>query len=502
MMKEESFPSANNSNSDGSSCLSPLLSGLALAIFLVLSVSFCVYAGNLLPPGMLGAALAGGVFLLLAAVAFLHFPHGTLIFLGVFLLIQELLAVNLAAGSTSIAQSFRHLDELLISIFFIITVFRGLSRKQQFFKTHIEIPLLGFILVAIIGSLIAKVPPGIAAIQLFLYLKGFLLLFIMLNLPVDRRVVRRYAVFFIGAGFVVLGLGMVDLIAPEWFRSATGNDPFIEIRYGIPSVKSIFVHPGTFGWFAALLSLYSFGFYMVYGHRRYLWLGLIFSGGSFLSMRRRNLIGIGLGLTVGLWQQSLAKKIRYGLVLGVLGGFFFILAWPKIKALYQNMAQLYVVPDNPMEEARNALYITSVSLMKEYFPWGAGLGRFGSWMSQVNYSPIYRKYGLSGVYGLTRKSPKYMTDTFWPAVLGETGFLGMLFFFWILARLGWLLYSRSKRTSDLFIRAFTLGTLMVLAESVIESTAWAVYTSPPIVYFIFGSVGLALGLSRFMDKSG
>jgi len=43
---------------------------------------------------------------------------------------------------------------------------------------------------------------------------------------------------------------------------------------------------------------------------------------------------------------------------------------------------------------------------------------------------------------------------------------------------------------------------MVLAESVIESTAWAVYTSPPIVYFIFGSVGLALGLSRFMNKSG
>ena len=495
-MKDESFSSSNSNNSEGSPPLPPLLSGLALTIFLGLSIAFCVYAGNLLPPGMLGAALAGGLFLLLAATAFIHFPHGTLIFLGIFLLLQELLAVNLEAGSTGVAQSFRHLDELLVSIFFILTVFKSLLKKKHLLKTHVEIPLLGFILVALVGSLIAKVPPGIAVIQLFLYLKGFLLLFILLNLPVDRRVVRRYAVFFTGAGFVILGLGLVDLIDPDWFRAATGNDPFIEIRYGIPSIKSIFVHPGTFGWFAALLALYSFGFYMCYGYRRYLWLGLIFSGGSFLSMRRRNLIGIALGLAVGLWQQSLSKKIRYGLILGVLGCFFVILAWPKINALYQNMAQLYVTPDNPLEEARNALYITSVSLMKEHFPWGAGLGRFGSWMSQVHYSPLYKKYGLSGVYGLTKKSPKYMTDTFWPAVLGETGFLGVLFYIWILAQLGWRLYTRSKRTPDLFIRAFTLGTLMVLTESVVESTAGAVYTSPPMVYFIFGSVGLALGLAR------
>ncbi len=483
---------------------SSLASHLALGAFLVLSVSFVIFLGNFLPPPRLQAAVAGGFFLLLAGILFLRFPHRVLMATGAFLLLQDLLGRNLEAVAPGMEEAVKHGDEALIVVFFLITFFRAAARRTPVRRSRLEIPLIGFVVVSLLGSAIASAPFGITLLQLFLYLKGFLLLFIIMQLPVDENTARRYARFFTGAGLLILLTGLIDLIDPLWFRTTfrtvASGEIVIEQRYGITSVKSIFTHPGVFGWFTAFIALYGYAFYMTYNRARYLWLGVLFSVGSFLSMRRRNLSGIAGALAGALWLQPLAKKIRYGIVIGASAVIFTILAWPKIEGLFRDLGAVYITPDNPREEARNVLYITSRTLLNDYFPWGAGLGRFGSWMSQVHYSPLYKKYGLSGTYGITRKNPKYITDTFWPAIIGETGLLGLIFYLWICFRIFRLLYRQAKRADTLFERAFTLGTLMIFIESLIESVAGAVYTSPPAVYFIFGSVGLALALPRYTNQ--
>jgi len=482
------------------------LSHLIIAVFLILSIVFIIYLGHYLSPRDLAATAAGILFILLAAVLFIRFPHKVLMVLGAFLLIQDLLVRNLEASSPGMAQAVKHGDEALIVVFFFLTILRIASRQTPFNPSRLEIPLIGFIIVSLLGSALAGSPMGIAILQLFLYLKGFILLFIVMQLPVDQKVVLRYAKFFTGIGLIILLAGLADLIDPVWFRTTFGavakGEMIIEKRYGILSVKSIFIHPGVFGWFTAFIALYSYAFYMTYNRTRYLWIGLLFSAGSFFSMRRRNLSGIAGALMAALWLQPLAKKVRYGIIIGASAIIFSILAWPKIEGLFLDLGTVYIAPDNPREEARNVLYMTSYTLLDEYFPWGAGLGRFGSWMSQIHYSPIYRKYGLSGTYGIEQKNPKYITDTFWPAIIGETGFMGLIFYLWICFRITRMLYRRVKRTSASFEKAFFLGTLMVFIESLIESVAVATYTSPPTVYFIFGSLGLAFALGRFMNKAG
>lgn len=63
--------------------------------------------------------------------------------------------------------------------------------------------------------------------------------------------------------------------------------------------------------------------------------------------------------------------------------------------------------------------------MKDYFPIGVGFGKYGTWYAAINYSEYYIKYNMNTIYGLTRENSKYSTDTFWPAIIGETGIIGL-----------------------------------------------------------------------------
>ena len=98
-----------------------------------------------------------------------------------------------------------------------------------------------------------------------------------------------------------------------------------------------------------------------------------------------------------------------------------------------------------------ALYKTSALVGRDYFPLGAGLGRYGSWLSREHYSPLYAEYGLNDVRGLAPARPAgdglrarvaapSATDTFWPAILGEMGVIGLIAYLGFMATLGWMLW--------------------------------------------------------------
>ena len=90
------------------------------------------------------------------------------------------------------------------------------------------------------------------------------------------------------------------------------------------------------------------------------------------------------------------------------------------------------------ETARSLLTITSIRIANEYFPLGAGFATFGSAMSNTYYSPLYYKYGLNTVWGLGGgENYNFISDTFWPIVIGEFGWIGFILIivlFWFLFR--------------------------------------------------------------------
>ena len=82
--------------------------------------------------------------------------------------------------------------------------------------------------------------------------------------------------------------------------------------------------------------------------------------------------------------------------------------------------------------ARMALYYFSTNVFTDYFPFGSGFATYATFTSGAYYSPLYNKYGMDILYGLTESDPKFISDTYYPA-LAQFGVVGavLFFLFWI-----------------------------------------------------------------------
>lgn len=102
--------------------------------------------------------------------------------------------------------------------------------------------------------------------------------------------------------------------------------------------------------------------------------------------------------------------------------------------------------------ARMALYYFSLSILLDYLPFGPGFGSYATYASQIYYSPIYYKYNMQSMHGLSKSFPDFIADTYYPA-LSQFGIVGVTLFFafWI----------------HLTIQAFKYLKIYLLKESVI-----------------------------------
>ncbi|MDR2791576.1 MAG: O-antigen ligase domain-containing protein [Tannerellaceae bacterium] len=136
--------------------------------------------------------------------------------------------------------------------------------------------------------------------------------------------------------------------------------------------------------------------------------------------------------------------------------------------------------------ARFALYATSGEIFMDYLPFGSGLGSFATYASGEYYSPVYAKYGLDGIWGLSKSYGAYITDTYYPS-LAQFGIVGVALFlsFWVyLLRKAYLYTQWSGNSRPLLIAASIMGYFAV------ENIADATLTSSRGFFFM-----LLLGLA-------
>jgi hypothetical protein len=167
-------------------------------------------------------------------------------------------------------------------------------------------------------------------------------------------------------------------------------------------------------------------------------------------------------------------------------------AWSPVTALVSKTYDEYVV--DAQQSARIVLYKTSAEIAYNNLPLGAGFGRYGGWIAASNYSPVYYEYGLDKIPGLERGG-HYLTDTFWPAVLGEAGILGLVAYVLFLLALLRLALRLSQRADP---RERFIGLLGVAwsIEFFLESLASASYASPPGYLLFFSLAGIMTAISR------
>lgn len=87
----------------------------------------------------------------------------------------------------------------------------------------------------------------------------------------------------------------------------------------------------------------------------------------------------------------------------------------------------YVSGMNNPELARPMTYKTSIQILGDYFPFGSGLGTFGTNAAWKYYSPLYPKYKLDRIWGLD-SGGGFIADAFYPTLAGF-GVVGVFLFY-------------------------------------------------------------------------
>ena len=186
------------------------------------------------------------------------------------------------------------------------------------------------------------------------------------------------------------------------------------------------------------------------------------------------------------------KKIRFDnmatyLKVGLLGTVIIFFTWTKFNAYYVEGFQ-----EDAERMARPETYKTGLLIMKDYFPFGSGLGTFASAAAAKEYSPLYYKYKIDDIWGLTPENPMFLADTFYPIVYSQFGFFGALMFLWFWKR-------RLQEANRIIDPNYYKMALMCILALALENTADSSYLSGKgMGYFMI--LAVCLNSNRLLGK--
>lgn len=127
----------------------------------------------------------------------------------------------------------------------------------------------------------------------------------------------------------------------------------------------------------------------------------------------------------------LKNKVRIGspksiMLISILAATAIYFAWERFDSYFVNGM-------NNKQLARPMMYKAAGKILVDYFPFGSGLGTFGTSASaKTYYSPLYYQYELNTIWGLSKADRgAFNADSFYPC-LAQYGVVGIFFFllFW------------------------------------------------------------------------
>ena len=126
--------------------------------------------------------------------------------------------------------------------------------------------------------------------------------------------------------------------------------------------------------------------------------------------------------------------------------------------------------------SRGVLLIKSIYIANDFFPFGTGFGTYAGYFSGKYYSWVYPMYGLDQVWGITRDNYDFIADQFWPMILGQFGWFGLILYTAILYCFIMLFVKLLKMNSEKIISQRMIVPILGIFMLIIDSTSDAIFT--------------------------
>jgi hypothetical protein len=447
------------------------------SIELLFLLCVCVFTGI----GMLAMPVVAIVVLAFLCVLaiLIQFPRPQYVLFAAFLVVQDPLRLVLRGDETDLGFVVKRIDEPLLFLLGGWVLFRSVRARRALGMRGIGWTILACFAAMILSSFVAGVQLQPALMGLLLFSKPFLLFAIGASLdlrPQEIRAGLRPSLYLM---LTVVLFALVFMAFPDLQDSYIGEIRNPDLRVGIVSAQGFFDGPGPYSWYCAATFAIAYAAYLTFGQRFYLYSSGLAGLFTLLAWRRKSILGIVAMLIVATLIQSgpNARGQRRALAIAALVGLMAAtLLAPYLYGLWEYTVKEYGT--NPYSNPRAVLHYTSVLIAIDFFPLGSGLGSFASHASRVYYSDIYYRYDLAKIWGLSPGFTGFVTDTFWPMVLGEGGFIGLLaygLFFWLLVKHLWYNVKRSDLLPEHHF--LVLAGFFLLLGSLSESTSSQIYDS-------------------------
>ena len=374
------------------------------------------------------------------------------------------------AGYTSISNHTNKID--LLAVIFLLSIYY--LKKGLLLPRSVNRPLsvyFLFLFVSILSSIHSLSIYTFA--QLLLNLKLILILILCLQFNISQRSlfeVEKTLLLFMLLNMLILAC---QVLSPSFYKELLKGAITESVIVGtdIRRYSGLFYHPGAAGVFAGAMLVWGSIrlYYDPKGFSYLLWvvasvIALFFSG-----QRLESVAAISALFMVFIATRSLELRRPIFAVSTITTC---IIVWYSIENVFS--AELGWAGITQIDNARQVLYIGAVQLAENHFPFGYGLGTYGSSISEINPNSAYINLGISDFWWYEGES--YLTDTYWAMIIGESGWIAA---FLVLGFIVLLLLSipigklRQLPADDHFFVLLPFG---LVIYSAIISAATPVYT--------------------------
>lgn len=135
--------------------------------------------------------------------------------------------------------------------------------------------------------------------------------------------------------------------------------------------------------------------------------------------------------------------------------------------------------------ARSILSYYSFIISNDHFPLGTGFSTFGSFFSGEYYSPIYFKYGLNTIYGISPENYRFIADTYWPMIVAQFGYIGFISFSLFLFYFFKLLITLNNGSNSSLYKRYCISCILLLTSLLIDSSSDSIFSQNRAVASFF-----------------
>lgn len=300
----------------------------------------------------------------------------------------------------------QYFDEILSLLFFPAFILFAKKDKLKMYNLILIVCLFFLLFIGLYSNYKYKYQPISIVLSDVILVYKFFWVYYLFSIINSNGLIEKYS------DNIIRHLKFITIILFIFtiFNYAFKIFPYEE-RYGIMSNRLFYIHP-TYLAAVCIFLLSSFILFDKKVNTKYTYI-LMF---IILTTLRMKAIGFVIVLAfICFFVIKANKKITFFKIT--------LVAIICILAVY-NQIQYYFFEIK--DSARQVLLKTAFEIANDNFPLGTGFGTYASHFSAQNYSPVYSLYHIQNTYGMSKDNTSFISDTFWPMIIGQFGYIGTI----------------------------------------------------------------------------